>query len=181
VKLRSGLEPGDRQGFDLAVRLAGEAGVAAIAFHPRAAATQHKGDPDYGLARELVETIEAPVIISGGLSTADQARRAYSESGAAAVMIARGALGNPWIFEELTGTRTDPPGPDLMVEELLWIVDRAEDHLGPDRAARYLRKFYPWYLERLGADRSTAAALQESDDLDRARGLIAGLGALAPA
>ena len=48
-------------------------------------------------------------------------------------------------------------------------MDRAEEHLGPERAARYLRKFYPWYLERLEADRATTAALQSSDDLDAAR------------
>ena len=50
-----------------------------------------------------------PVIVSGGLDTADAARRAYTESGAAAVMIASGSLGNPWIFEELTGRREQPP------------------------------------------------------------------------
>ena len=47
VKLRSGIEAGDRSGFDLAIRLAEEAGVAAIAFHPRAATKGHKGAPDY--------------------------------------------------------------------------------------------------------------------------------------
>src|SRR3954451_7483881 len=77
VKLRSGLQPGERSGFDLAIRLAEEGGVAAVAFHPRAAAVGHKGEPDYGLARELAERIGVPVIISGGLSTADAARRAY--------------------------------------------------------------------------------------------------------
>ena len=49
------------------------------------------------------------MIISGGLSTADAAREAYRRSGADAVMIARGSLGNPWVFEELTGSRSDPP------------------------------------------------------------------------
>src|SRR5262245_51472774 len=52
VKLRSGIEAGDRSGFELAVRLVEEAGVAAIAFHPRAATKGHKGDPDYALTRE---------------------------------------------------------------------------------------------------------------------------------
>ncbi len=50
------------------MRLAEEAGVAAIAFHPRAAAVGHKGSPDYALTRELVERVEVPVIVSGGLS-----------------------------------------------------------------------------------------------------------------
>ncbi len=172
VKVRSGLAPGGREGYDLALRLAEEAGVAAIAFHPRSAATHHKGEPDYALARELVGRISVPVVISGGLDTADAARRAYEASGANAVMIARGSLGNPWIFEELTGERSAPPERDDVIAELLWVMDRAEEHLGPERAARYLRKFYPWYLDRLDADKGTVAAFQESEDLDVARGLV---------
>jgi nifR3 family TIM-barrel protein len=172
VKLRSGLAPGGREGFELALRLADEGGVAGIGFHPRSAATQHKGEPDYALARELVERTDVPVIISGGLDTAAAARDAYEASGADAVMIARGSLGNPWIFEELTGRRRAQPDREEVVAELLWVIDRAEEHLGADRAARYLRKFYPWYLERLGAERSTGAVLQATDELDVARGLI---------
>ena len=181
VKLRSGLEPGDRSGFELAKRLVAEAGVAAIGFHPRSAATQHRGEPDYALARELAREIEVPMIISGGLDTADAARRAYGESEADAVMIARGALGNPWIFEELTGGVRSEPAPERIVDELLWVVDRAEEHMGDERAARYLRKFYPWYLDRLGASSEVAAALQSSDELDSARELIGGLAPAAAA
>jgi nifR3 family TIM-barrel protein len=175
VKLRSGIEAGDRSGFDLAVRLAEEAGVAAIAFHPRAATKGHKGAPDYELTRELVERVEVPVIVSGGLATAEAARRAYRESGADAVMIARGGLGNPWLFEELTGRRHQPPARGEVVAELLWVVDRAEEHLGAERAERYLRKFYPWYVERLQAPPEVVEELQRSADLARARALIAGL------
>ena len=51
------------------------------------------------------------MIISGGLADADAARRAYELSGADAVMIARGSLGNPWIFEELTGESDPIPRP----------------------------------------------------------------------
>jgi len=178
VKLRSGLRPGGREGFELAVRLVEDAGVTGIAFHPRSAATHHKGTPDYELARELGERIDVPMIISGGLDTADDARAAYAASGADAVMIARGSLGNPWIFEELTGRRTAAPQPEDVIAELLWVMDRAREHLGATRAARYLRKFYPWYLERLGAGKSTTAAFQEADDLDEARSLVEGLGRL---
>jgi tRNA-dihydrouridine synthase B len=175
VKLRSGIEAGDRSGFDLAIRLAEEAGVAAIAFHPRAATTGHKGSPDYELTRELVERVEVPVIVSGGLADADAARRAYEESGADAVMIARGSFGNPWLFEELTGQRRQPPSREEVATELLWVVDRAEEHLGPQRAERYLRKFYPWYTERLEAPPEVVDELQRSADLGRARELIVGL------
>jgi tRNA-dihydrouridine synthase B len=175
VKLRSGIEAGDASGFDLAVRLVEEAGVAAIGFHPRAATKGHKGQPDYALTRRLVERVDVPVIVSGGLSSAEAARRAYEESGADAVMIARGSLGNPWVFEELTGRRLQPPSRKEMVIEWLWVVDRAEEHLGGDRAERYLRKFHPWYAERLEVPKELAEELQRSADLARARELISTL------
>jgi nifR3 family TIM-barrel protein len=180
VKLRSGVEVGDRSGFELAIRLAEEAGVAAIGFHPRAATVGHKGSPDYALARELVERVEVPVIVSGGLKSAEAACRAYEESGADAVMIARGSLGNPWVFEELTGRRSSPPQRDEVAAELLWVIDRAEEHLGTERAGRYLRKFYPWYMEPLGAPAGLADELQRHADLPQARRLIADLAAPAP-
>ncbi len=172
VKLRSGIESGDRSGFDLAVKLVEEAGVAAIAFHPRAAAKGHKGKPDYELARELAGRIDVPVIVSGGLDSAEAARRAYEESGADAVMIARGSFGNPWLFEELTGRRREPPSQEEIATELLWVLDRAEEHLGAERAQRYLRKFYPWYTARLGASAEVVDELHRSADLARARELI---------
>jgi nifR3 family TIM-barrel protein len=180
VKLRSGVEAGERSGFDLAVRLAEEAGVAAIAFHPRVATAGHKGSPDYALTRELTERVDIPVIVSGGLKSAAAARVAYEESGADAVMIARGALGNPWVFEELTGRRGEPPDRAEVAAELLWVIDRAEEHMGTERAGRYLRKFYPWYMEPLGAAPEFADRLQRHADLPEARRLIAGLATPAP-
>jgi nifR3 family TIM-barrel protein len=153
VKLRPGREPGDRAGVELARRLAAEAGVAAIAFHPRHASQQHTGLPDYALARELVESLPVPVLLSGGLSSEERALQAFEESGAAAIMLARGSLGNPWMFGRLLGTYEGDPAPDEVLAELDWVISRAEEHLGVERAGRYLRKFYPWYAERLGLTR----------------------------
>ena len=172
VKLRSGLRPGDTSGVELAVRLVEEAGVAAIAFHPRSAVVGHKGAPDYALVREVAAQVEVPVIVSGGLDSAASARRAYELSGADAIMVARGCFGNPWIFEELTGTRETSPDPAEIAEELLWVVAGAEEHLGERRASRYLRKFYPWYAEGLGIDRGDADEFQRLTDLSQAREMI---------
>jgi tRNA-dihydrouridine synthase B len=150
VKLRPGHEPGERDGLDLARRLVDEAGVAGVAFHPRHASQQHSGPPDYGLARDLVESLPVPVLVSGGLSSDERALRAFGESGAAAVMLARGSLGNPWRFGRLLGVYRGEPSPAEVAAELRWIIGCAEEHLGVERAGRYLRKFYPWYAGLLG-------------------------------
>jgi tRNA-dihydrouridine synthase B len=162
VKLRSGRRPGDTSGFELARRLVEEAGVAAIAFHPRSAAVHHKGVPDYELAARLVETLDAPVILTGGLSDAQSTLGAFEQTGATAVMLARGSLGNPWLFEQLLGSREDEPTRTEVLDELEWMIDRAVEHLGSDRATRYLRKFYPWYVARLGLEKAHAKVLGES-------------------
>jgi tRNA-dihydrouridine synthase B len=169
VKLRSGARPGDDSGIELARRLVDEAGVAGLSIHPRHASQRHKGQPDYELARAMVEELPVPVLVSGGLSSATRAREAFARTGAAGVLLARGSLGNPWLFEELVGTRTAEPSADEVLAELDWVIERACEHLGTERATRYLRKFYPWYLERLGADRAVQDRLQRAPTLDQAR------------
>ena len=183
VKLRSGQRPGEIDGFRLAHRLVDEAGVAAIGFHPRSAAVHHKGRPDYELAAKLVESLGAPVVLTGGLRDAASARVAWEHTGAAAIMLARGSLGNPWLFEQLTGRRPDDhePSPQEILDELDWVMDRAVEHLGAVRAGRYLRKFYPWYVERLGAGKQAQAALQATDDIEAARTVLASLRPVAAA
>lgn len=172
VKLRSGLRPGEQAGIRLAFRLVEEAGVAALSIHPRHASQRHSGTPDYDLARSLVEELPVPVLISGGLQSAGAARAAFERTGAAAVLLARGSLGNPWLFERLLGVREDEPTRGEILAELDWIIERAVEHLGEDRATRYLRKFYPWYAVRLGAGRALQAAVQTAPTIGEARGLL---------
>jgi len=172
VKLRSGLVGGATDGFGLAHRLVDEAGVAAISFHPRSAQVHHKGSPDYELARELVQTLDAPVILSGGMNEPDGIRAAFEQTGCAAVMLARGGLGNPWLFAQLLGAYDAEPTEREIRDELDWVMQRAVDHLGAVRAGRYLRKFYPWYVERLGGSKQLQAALQATESVDAARAVL---------
>ncbi|MCW3015282.1 MAG: dihydrouridine synthase [Solirubrobacterales bacterium] len=187
VKLRSGQKPGDTDGYALAHRLVDEAGVAAIAFHPRSAAVQHKGVPDYDLAARLVQSLGAPVILTGGLRTPAEIVRAYEHTGVEAVMLARGILGNPWLFGQLLGLRDmlDAPSATEVLDELDWTIDRCVEHLGPERAGRYLRKCYPWYVDRLALEPAVAkrvqAALQQTEDVAGARAVLAPLRPLAAA
>jgi nifR3 family TIM-barrel protein len=160
VKLRSGVHPADDSGFSLAHRLVDEAGVAAVAFHPRPISAQHRGRPDYELAARLASSLQAPMILSGGLLDAVRARDAFQVTGATAIMLARGSLGNPWLFERLLERRGAEPTAEEVLRELAWVSDRACEHLGSERATRYLRKFYPWYIPRLGLERRALPGLQ---------------------
>ena len=121
---------------------------------------RHAGAPDYALAAQLVAELPVPVLISGGLRTAQQARDAFEQTGAEAVLLARGSLGNPWLFAELVGGREQQPTREEILTEIDWVLERAVEHMGEDRANRYLRKFYPWYIERLGGVRAEQAVLQ---------------------
>lgn len=181
VKLRPGQQPGDRAGVELARRLVEEAGVAGISFHPRHASQQHKGKPDYDLAREVAESVDVPVIVSGGLLSDERAHEAFERSGADAVMLARGSLGNPWRFERLLGLREGEPTVEEVVDELDWTIDCCEDHLGVRRASNYLRKFYPWYAERLELPKPLRQELVTAPTTDAARAALARIRALEPA
>ncbi len=132
--------------------------------------------PQYELAAALARSLPAPVILTGGLSSAARVREAFELTGAAAVMLARGALGNPWLFDELLRARRLPPTRAEVLSELEWTIERAVEHLGERRATRYLRKFYPWYVERLALTPAAAkrlqAALQAAEGVGQARRLL---------
>jgi tRNA-dihydrouridine synthase len=137
VKLRTARAQGDRKGVELARRLVEDAGVAGLTLHPRAAEQRHKGVPDYALVRELVAELPVPILVSGGLRDAAQVRDAWEQTGAEAVMLARGSLGNPWLFAELLGTRGGPPAREEILAELDWVIERAVEHFGEDRAGTW--------------------------------------------
>jgi tRNA-dihydrouridine synthase B len=203
VKLRSGLRPGETSGLRLAKRLVAEAGVAAIALHPRPAAVHHRGVPDYDLVSRLTAELDAPVILTGGLREREGVLQAFRRSGASAVMLARGALGNPWLFAELLRPRAearadaeadaegdaqgDAHGPTMaqVLSELRWTIARAVEHFGEARATRWMKKAYPWYVARLRLDRPAGQelqqALQRASTLAQVEELLEAVAAAAPA
>jgi tRNA-dihydrouridine synthase B len=175
VKLRPGNRPGDRAGVELAQRLQDDAGVAGIAFHPRHASQQHAGQPDYELARDLADSLSVPVVLSGGLADEERTLNAWQESQAAAVMLARGSLGNPWRFARLLGKLERQPSREEIAGELEWVIARAEEHLGAERAGRYLRKFYPWYADTLGLTKREREPLVTAPTTAHARAALSTL------
>jgi tRNA-dihydrouridine synthase len=115
------------------------------------------------------------VILSGGLADEERTIKAFQESGAAAVMLARGSLGNPWRFARLLGRYDGEPRPAEVAAELAWVIASAEDHLGVERASRYLRKFYPWYADTLGLTKHTREPLVTAPTTAHARAALMAL------
>jgi len=122
-----------------------------------------------------VEALEVPVIVSGGLLSDERPAEVLERTGAEAVMLARGSLGNPWRFERLLGLREGEPTVAEVAAELEWVIDRAEEHLGEARAGHYLRKFYPWYAERLDLPKQVRLELVGAPTTAAARSALTGI------
>ena len=99
VKIRSGPDGEHETAADVA-RRAEAAGAAAVSVHARSVAQGYVGGADWGVVARVKQAVAIPVIGSGGIRTPSDAVRLLRESGADAVAIGRGCLGNPWIFQQ---------------------------------------------------------------------------------
>ena len=145
VKVRRGVRNGSRACLELGPRLV-DAGVSSITLHPRSAEQMYTGTADHSLTAELVELVDVPVVASGDITSRAQAQMVLATTGAEAVMVGRGAQGNPWALRQiLDGDGTEPTREEI-VAELVTFVREAVRELGEQRASGFLKKFYGWYL-----------------------------------
>ena len=176
VKLRSGQAPGDVDGVPLAHRLVARRRRRARSPSTRARRrSTTRACPTTSSRRGWRPSCRSRSSSPAACATRPRSAGPSRRTGVAAVMLARGALGNPWLFAQTLGLREDEPTRDEVLDELDWVMDRAVEHLGPDRAARYLRKFYPWYLTRMGEGKLAQDALQRTASTGEAKALLAGL------
>jgi tRNA-dihydrouridine synthase B len=145
VKMRRGVENGSRACLELGPRLV-EAGAAALTLHPRSAQQMYTGEADHALTAELVECVDVPVIASGDVTSRKNALAVLEQTGAAAVMVARGAQGNPWALREIVEGEAFSPTREEVAAELVVFIREAVRELGEQRAVGFLKKFYGWYL-----------------------------------
>jgi tRNA-dihydrouridine synthase B len=175
VKLRAGLRPGDGLGLDLAPRL--EAlGVAALGVHPRAASEYYHGTADHSVTAAITAAVSIPVMASGDIGSARAALDLVERTGVAAVMVARGVTGNPWLVQALL-SGSDAPRPDLreVVADLRTLLALAAEERGQERAARWARKLLTCYLR---PSRVPAPVIEPIRALATAGEVDAALGAL---
>jgi tRNA-dihydrouridine synthase B len=145
VKMRRGVANGSRTCLELGPRLV-EAGAAALTLHPRSAQQMYTGEADHSVTAALVERVSVPVIASGDVTSREQALAVLEQTGAAAVMVARGAQGNPWALREIAEGQAFRPTREEVAAELVVFIHEAVRELGEQRAVGFLKKFYGWYL-----------------------------------
>jgi len=147
VKLRSGVRMGEKTAVKLAPRLQ-QVGIAALTVHPRAAAQFYQGVADHSITAEVVKAVEVPVLASGDIRSFHSASEVVSLTGAAAVMVARGVAGDPWLVRSLlAGGVQGRPGLAESVRELRSLLAEAARDMGSARAARWIRRILGWYLK----------------------------------
>jgi tRNA-dihydrouridine synthase B len=145
VKLRRGIRNGARTCLDVGPRLV-EAGAASLTLHPRSAEQMYTGTADHALTAELVSLVDVPVVASGDITSRARAQAVVATTGAAAVMVGRGAQGNPWALREIVDGDDAEPSREEVVAELVLFVREVVRELGERRATGFLKKFYGWYL-----------------------------------
>lgn len=174
IKIRTGWVCGDDTFLEVG-KIAQEEGCDAVTLHPRSRAQMFEGKADWSRIAELKSALSIPVIGSGDLFSAADAAGMLAETGCDAVMVARGAMGNPWIFREaqalLAGEEPAPP----TVQERLAVARR---HLelfiefaGGRVALMEMRKHLSWYSKGLpGAAQFRAAVnrIESAPELIRA-------------
>jgi tRNA-dihydrouridine synthase B len=147
VKMRRGLRDGSRTCLDVGPRLVG-AGASVLTLHPRSAQQMYTGTADHTLTAELVDLVDVPVIASGDITSRARAQTVLATTGAAAVMVGRGAQGNPWALREIVDGDGIEPTREEVVAELVLFIRETVRELGERRASGFLKKFYAWYLGR---------------------------------
>ena len=145
VKMRRGVEDGSRACLDLGPRLV-DAGAATLTLHPRSAKQMYTGYADHTLTAELVDLVDVPVIASGDVTSHAKAQAVLAATGASAVMVGRGAQGNPWAIHEIVFGDAVQPSREEVAAELIHFIRETVRELGERRGSSFLKKFYGWYL-----------------------------------
>ena len=153
VKTRLGWDDDSIMIQEVAKRME-DAGAVAITVHCRTRKMGHKGEVDWSWIPRIKEVVNIPVILNGGVLTALDVKKAFDETGADGVMIARGAIGNPWIFLEAkeimqTGSINTLVDESIKINSCLRHLKLSLEIKGERRAVLEHRKFYSGYLKGL--------------------------------
>lgn len=171
VKMRAGWDDASVTAVDLARRLEQE-GAAAFAVHARTKEQVHSGASRWEVIAAVKSAVQVPVIGNGGIKTAADARAMRDTTGCDAVMIGRGALGNPWVFRSIQLGRDYEPSWAERFDVIRHHLELHVEFAGERAAAREMRKHLGWYLRGLPGSATVRAALQQMKTANDVRAAV---------
>lgn len=153
VKIRAGWDSDSINAREIAL-YAEDAGVSALFIHGRTKTQGYSGTVDYQVIKEVKEALKIPVIASGDGVSLSFIRKMFNETGCDGVAIARGALGNPWVFREVTqffqnGTFCERPDINERIEIMKRHIDLLVQYYGEKKSVSCFHKFFIWYTRGL--------------------------------
>ena len=171
AKIRSGWDADSINAAEVA-RICQDSGAAAIAVHARTRAQQYAGRADWRVIGDVKRAVSIPVFGNGDVRSGADALRMMAETGCDAVIVGRGAEGNPWVFREiaaaLRGEETPPPTPRERVDMAVRHFELERRLYGEKLAVLQMRKHIAWYVHGMrGASRfrETINALERGEDV----------------
>lgn len=145
----------------LIARIIEENGGKAIALHARTKVQGNRGDVDWNAIAELVNNLDIPVMGNGGINSVAEIQKMMRQTGCAAVMIGRAAIGNPWIF---SGIDRDKVSSSQVREMIQNHLDRNLEFYGTELGLVLLRKFAARYLSPYNLSKSLRVKLLTIDN-----------------
>lgn len=154
VKMRAGWDESSVNAVEVA-GICEKAGAGAVTVHARTRSQMYAPSPDWSIIRRVKESVQIPVIGNGDVTDAQSAALMLEQTGCDTVMVARGALGRPWVFRQINAYLTDScrilPEPEAAERMLVMLrhIRLMCEYKGEARAMREARKHVGWYLKGL--------------------------------
>ncbi len=144
IKIRSGWSDEHQNAVEVA-RMAQDVGVDAITVHPRTRAQLYAGRAPWDVIGDVVRAVDIPVTGNGDVLSLADARRMMDETGCVSVMIGRGALGRPWVFDPTYGALDDEAKYAYEIDVISRHLDLMEAIFAPNEAAFQAKKHLMYY------------------------------------
>ena len=168
VKIRGGWSEGEKNAPEIA-KIAEDSGLAAVFVHGRTRERMYAPPVDLGIIGKTKRAVKIPVVGNGDIFTAEDAVEMKRRTNCDGVMVARGALGNPWIFEEILcrfeGREYRPPTAKKKIETIKTHMERMVFYKGERTAMLEARKHLSWYIKGCRDSAAARAKINRSADL----------------